>query len=88
MLEALVSLRTFGTELDDDNCPITDDLSFIWEVSYMAPHLEHFNSGSHCYKRVGGEWVICDSTGPFCSDSTGECAARIFFDIATLCGFG
>jgi hypothetical protein len=60
-----------------------DDLSFIRNLSDRAPHLEHFAVGSRCYKRVGGEWVICGLTGPFRSHLNGEYA---FYRLAsTLC---
>jgi hypothetical protein len=96
LLAALVSLRTFEIVFDKDNRLIKGGLSFIEKVSDRAPHLEHFNLNSHCYKRVGGEWVICNLRGPFCSHSKGECvltvsqapfvpaelASRVFFEIA------
>ena len=85
MLAALVSLRTFGIkfDVDDDDCPIKDDLSFIQRVSDRAPHLKHFTLDHRCYKRVGGEWVTCGLPGLFRSHSEGECA----FDrlASTLC---
>jgi hypothetical protein len=83
LLSALVSLRTFEIEIDDDECPIKADLSFIQKVSDRAPHLEHFTSDPCCYKRVGGEWVLCESREYFRFRSKGKCA---FYHLAsTLC---
>jgi hypothetical protein len=83
LLSAMVSLRTFEIEFDENEWPIKDDLSFIQKVSDQAPHLEHFTLDPRCYKRVGGEWVICELRRFFCSQSKGEC---VFDRLAsTLC---
>jgi hypothetical protein len=81
VLAALVSLRNFETGFDDD-FPIKDDLSFIQKVSDRAPHLDHFALDPRCYKKVGGDWVICGLPGLFRSHIKGECA---FVRLASTC---
>jgi hypothetical protein len=63
LLAALVHIRIFQFE-SDDPCPIRDVSSFIEKVSDRVPHLEYFSVPdlSCYYKRVGGEFVICDLT--------------------------
>jgi hypothetical protein len=63
LLAALVHLRIFVFIFDGD-CPIKDGHLLIMKVSDRVPHLEYFAMPllKHYYKRVGGEWVICDRT--------------------------
>jgi len=64
LLAALVSLRIFEFETDEE-CPVGDVLAFITKASDRAPHLEYFailHTEDHYWKRIGGEWVICDET--------------------------
>jgi len=62
MIVALISLRVFVLEYIYDEWE--DAISLIMKASDRAPHLEHlamFNiAEDHHWKRVGGEWVICD----------------------------
>ena len=62
LLAALVSLRVFTLTFDDDERD--DDLPFVTQVSDRAIHLEYFTMEhidiDHHWKRVRGEWVICD----------------------------
>jgi hypothetical protein len=67
LLAALVHLRFFTIQLDDNNCPIEDAPvkdahPFILKVSDRAPHLEYFSIPllDDYYKRVGGKLVVCD----------------------------
>ena len=60
MIVALTSLRVFAFEYTIVNWE--DAISFIMKASYRAPHLEYL-ANLDCdeyWKRVGGEWVICD----------------------------
>jgi hypothetical protein len=62
LLAVLVSLRFFAFETDR-GCPMGDVVAFIAKVSDRAPHLEYFaiwRSKYRYWKRIGGEWVICD----------------------------
>ena len=67
ILTALVSLRVFvlrllggagrHNHLEEIYLPLTV------KISDQAPHIEYFtimDSGSHYWKRVRGEWKICD----------------------------
>ena len=63
MIVALTSLRVFAFEDTVENWE--DAISFIMKASDRAPHLEYLanlddDAGSQYWKRVGGEWVICD----------------------------
>jgi hypothetical protein len=62
MIVALTSLRVFEFEYIFDNWE--DVISLIMKASDRAPHLEYLSwigdSGDYHWKRVGGEWVICD----------------------------
>ena len=58
LLTVLVSVRLFTFKTDEDVLP------FITKASDRAPRLEYFamQHTKDCYwKRIGGEWVICDS---------------------------
>ena len=64
LLAVLVSLRLFVFDTGDRR-PVEDVLAFITKTSDRAPHLEYFavrETGDHYWKRIGGEWVICDET--------------------------
>jgi hypothetical protein len=64
LLAVLVSLRLFAFR-PERPCPSKDVLAFITKASDRAPHLEYFSILSTKYrywKRIGGEWVICDET--------------------------
>jgi hypothetical protein len=65
MIAALVSLRVFAFPYIFDNWE--DAISLIMKASDRAPHLEYlamFNVSKDLHwKRVGGEWVICDEAG-------------------------
>ena len=63
MIVALTSLRVFEFEYIFDNWE--DVISLIMKASSdRAPHLEYLawigDSEDYHWKRVGGEWVICD----------------------------
>ena len=62
MIVALTSLRVFAFENAVENWG--DAISFIMKASDRAPHLEYLanldGAESQYWKRVGGEWVICD----------------------------
>ena len=62
MIVALTSLRVFAFEGAIKNWE--DAISFIMKASDRAPHLEYLanleGDKSLYWKRVGGEWVICD----------------------------
>jgi hypothetical protein len=62
VIAALVSLRVFVFEYVYDFWE--DAISLIMKASDRAPHLEYLakihNAESQYWKRVGGEWVICD----------------------------
>ena len=62
MIVALTSLRVFAFEYTIVNWE--DAISFIMKASDRAPHLEYLanldRDESQYWKRVGGEWVICD----------------------------
>jgi hypothetical protein len=62
MIVALTSLRVFAFENTIENSLIA--ISFIMKASDRAPHLEYLanldGDESQYWKRVGGEWVICD----------------------------
>jgi hypothetical protein len=61
LLAALVHLRIFTIQLDDD-CPVEDAHPFILKVSDRVHHLEYFSipRPDNYYKRVGGKLVVCD----------------------------
>ena len=61
LLVALVHLRILGLQIGEE-CPIEDVHQFIMKASDRVPHLEYFTVShlGHCYKRVGGEFVVCD----------------------------
>jgi hypothetical protein len=64
LLAVLVSLRLFAFEAVDQ-CPTEGVLAFITKASDRAPHLEYFailHTEDHYWKRIGGEWVVCDKT--------------------------
>jgi hypothetical protein len=63
LLAALIHLRVFELQFNGD-CPREDVQRFIMKVYDRVPHLEYFSMPrlKHYYKRVGGEWVICDRT--------------------------
>ena len=64
LLAVLVSLRLLAFEVDDQ-FPPEDDLAFITKASDRAPHLEYFamwHKKDRFWKRIGGQWVICDET--------------------------
>jgi hypothetical protein len=69
LLAALVHLRIFIIQLDDDDdcpvedAPVKDAHPFILKVSDRAPHLEYFSilPLNDFYKRVGGKLVVCDA---------------------------
>ena len=64
LLEVLVSLRLFAFRLYGTS-PIGDVLAFITNAPNRAPHLEYLaisHKYSRYWKRIGGEWVICDET--------------------------
>ena len=64
LLAVLVSLRLFVFSADAQ-CPVDDVLAFITKVSDRAPRLQYFatwHTEDHYWKRIGGEWVICDET--------------------------
>jgi hypothetical protein len=64
LLAVLVSLRLFVFDAHAQ-CPVKDALAFITKVSDRAPRLEYFATWlteDHYWKRIGGEWVICDET--------------------------
>jgi hypothetical protein len=67
LLAALVHLRIFIIQLDEDDCrvedaPVKDAHPFILKISDRAPHLEYFSISplNDYYKRVGGRLVVCD----------------------------
>jgi hypothetical protein len=68
LLAALVSLRVFQVQSYGASRPAEMYLPFVIDVSHRAHHLEYFAyhdnyqtiGGNHCWKRVCGEWVICD----------------------------
>jgi hypothetical protein len=65
LLAVLVSLRLFAFKADVLSCPTEDVLAFITKATARAPHLEYFAilyTDDHYWKRIGGEWVICDET--------------------------
>ena len=64
LLAVLVSLRLFAFRVYGTS-PIGNVLAFITKASDQAPHLEYFAMWHNKYrywKRIGGEWVICDET--------------------------
>ena len=63
LLAVFVHLRIFEFK-PDDNCPIRDGHSFIMKASDRVPHLEYVSTPrlKRYYKRVSGEFVICDRT--------------------------
>jgi hypothetical protein len=67
LLASLVSLQVFEIDCEvlcDYDSPTADSLALIAKLSDKAPHLKYFASlyfPEYC-KRVGGEWVFCDST--------------------------
>jgi hypothetical protein len=64
LLEVLVSLRLFAFRVYGTS-PIGDVLAFITNVPDRAPHLEYLavlQKNCRYWKRIGGEWVICDET--------------------------
>ena len=64
LLSALVSLRLFAFRVYGTS-PIGDFLAFITNAPDQAPHLEYLamlQTNSRYWKRIGGEWVICDET--------------------------
>jgi len=62
MIAALVSLRVFVFKYVYKESE--DDASLMMKVSDRAPHLEYLakihDTENQYWKRVGGEWVICD----------------------------
>jgi hypothetical protein len=63
LLAVLVSLRLFAFRPEH---PTEDVLAFITKASNRAPHLEYFamsDTNDRYWKRIGGEWVICDEMG-------------------------
>jgi hypothetical protein len=64
LLAVLVSLRLFA--LKTSGRYFTEDvLAFITNASKRIPHLEYIatlQTTNRYWKRVGGEWVICDQT--------------------------
>jgi hypothetical protein len=62
MIAALVSLRVFVLKYVYNNSG--DKTSLMMRVSDRAPHLEYLAKVDYTmdqyWKRVGGEWVICD----------------------------
>jgi hypothetical protein len=63
LLAALVSLRLFAFR-PKVRRPTEDVLALITKASDRAPHLEYFamTAKDSYWKRIGGEWVICDKT--------------------------
>src|SRR5277367_3706408 len=64
LLAVLVSLRLFAFRVYGTS-RIGDVLAFITNAPDRAPHLEYLamlHRGNHYWKRIGGEWVICDET--------------------------
>jgi hypothetical protein len=61
LLAAFVHLRVFAFDFPE-NCLITDGHPFIMKTFDRVPHLEYITVSPPvlCYKRVGGELVICD----------------------------
>jgi hypothetical protein len=62
LLITFFSLRVFGIKIERGYY-IEDRLSFIRNSTNRVPHLEYFKLFDVCetyWKRVGGEWVICD----------------------------
>ena len=57
LLAVLASLRLLVFDFVDE-CPTENVLAFI----NRAPHLEYFATNDCYWKRIGGEWVICDET--------------------------
>jgi hypothetical protein len=58
MIAALVSLRVFVFKY------VYNDTSLMMKVFDRGPHLEYLanihSTKNQYWKRVGGEWVICD----------------------------
>jgi hypothetical protein len=64
LLAVLVSLRLFAVKTDD-LCPLEDVFACFTKASDRAPHVEYFamcHNKDHYWKRIGGQWVICDET--------------------------
>jgi hypothetical protein len=65
MLAALVSLRVFRIDSNEPNRNTAEmHLPYVMKVSDRAPHIEYFSVRTslwHYWKRVHGEWVICES---------------------------
>jgi hypothetical protein len=65
MLAALVSLRVFRVDSNELSHSTAEmHLPYVMMVSDRAPHIEYFaihTSLWHYWKRVRGEWVICES---------------------------
>src|ERR1700730_18010697 len=62
LLTVLVSLRLFAFRVYGTS-PIGDALRFITKAPDRAPHLEYLamlHLEDRYWKRIGGEWVICD----------------------------
>ena len=62
LLAVLVSLRLIALK-DDDPYPTGDVPALITNATARAPHLEYFAMYDRYWKRIDGEWVICDETG-------------------------
>jgi hypothetical protein len=64
LLAALVSLRILAFKVYGQPS-IESVLAFIAKASDRAPHLEYLamlDINNRFWKRIGGEWVICDET--------------------------
>jgi len=62
LLVTFLSLRVFEIQIEGEYW-IQSRLSFIREVTDRAPHIEYFallDVFDPYWKRVNGEWVICD----------------------------
>jgi len=65
MLAALVTLQVFKINSSEPNLSTSEmHLPYVKKVSERAPHIEYFSictSLWHYWKRVNGEWIICES---------------------------
>ena len=64
LLAALVSLRILAFRVYGQRS-IESVLAFIAKASDRAPHLEYLamlHLEDRYWKRIGGQWVICDET--------------------------
>jgi hypothetical protein len=64
ILSTMVSLQVFEIDLDIIDRPAEEYFSLIMRAS---THLQYFTlydckSGSHCWKQLRGEWIVCDET--------------------------